>query len=77
VLVDWEDADMTWVGNAVDFVLPGTDSDSKHLTLQHDMLGTAEKKFRIGCVNFTRFSLNSVIFTQAQCILTIRNRIRS
>ena len=32
----WEGVDMAWVGNATDFVLPGTDSDSSHLTLQRN-----------------------------------------
>jgi hypothetical protein len=36
VPADWEGVDMAWVGNAIDFVLPGTDSDGTHLTLQRN-----------------------------------------
>jgi hypothetical protein len=36
VPADWEGVDPAWVGNAIDFVLPGTDSDSTHLTLQRN-----------------------------------------
>jgi hypothetical protein len=31
---EWEGVDPNWIGNAVDFVLPGTDSDNNHLTMQ-------------------------------------------
>jgi len=42
VPADWEGVDMAWVGNAIDFVLPGTDSDGTHLTLQrHSNSGSA------------------------------------
>jgi hypothetical protein len=33
---DMEGVDPAWVGNATDFVLPGTESDSDHLTIQRN-----------------------------------------
>jgi hypothetical protein len=33
---DWEGVDPAWIGNAIDFVLPGTGSDSSHMTMQRN-----------------------------------------